>query len=331
MIGVLVAAAVIAAGVAWVRGWQPMSSTPPKPPPTIAEFQQGALRCVKERDFACAEVNWTEVVRRRPIDVKATAQLAIILNWRDKHEQAIGYFQKAIDGGEGTYDLFSYYADSLSKVGRTDEAIDWYYRSLSVYPELVDVRGNLAKLLVNRNRPHEALALLQTYDADALAHGRKMYFLGQQISIEGIIERSAPSTEPAARPLRLPKYGDHFYAPVTVGTARPAPFVVDTGAYRAVLSSEFLRAAKAEYRVTNARAITMLADGRQATAREIVLTRLRVGPFELKDVPAVACDGCAPLLGQSALSQFDMQSSKVQGVEFLTLTRRGTTVADKGR
>jgi hypothetical protein len=36
----------------------------------------------------------------------------------------------------------------------------------------------------------------------------------------------------------------------------------------------------------------------------------------------VTCKGCVPLLGQSALSRFDLKSSKVQGVEFLSLALR---------
>lgn len=49
---------------------------------------------------------------------------------------------------------------------------------------------------------------------------------------------------------------------------------------------------------------------------------LKLGPCELKDVPVHVCKGCAPLLGQAALSRFDLKSSKVQGVEFLTMTPR---------
>lgn len=322
VVGVLVGAVAVAMGVAWVLGWRPASSTPPKPPPTANEFREGALRCVKMRDFACAEVNWTEYVRQRPIDGHAIANLAIVLNWRDKHEQAIVQFQKATDSGEGTYDLFYWYADSLTKLGRVDEAIDWYYRALSVYPELVDVRGSLAKLLVNRQRPHEALALLQAYDANAVAQGRPAYFAGQRISIESLVERSGAAQDPSPKPLRLPKFGSHFYVPVAFGDAKPVPFVVDTGASRTTMSRAMLRASKAEYRVTEPELVMLTADGRRSPAQGVLLAKLRVGPFELKNVPALVCDGCVPLLGVSTLSQFDMQSSRVQGVEFLTLARR---------
>jgi hypothetical protein len=47
-----------------------------------------------------------------------------------------------------------------------------------------------------------------------------------------------------------------------------------------------------------------------------------VGPFELKDVQASTCPSCDPLLGQTVLSKFDLRTSKVQGVEFVTLSPR---------
>lgn len=331
-LGALAGAAVIAMAVAWMRGYRPMADTPPKPtkpPPTAAEFREGAMRCMKVRDLECAEINWTEYVRQRPIDGHGVANLAIVLNWRDKHEQAVVQFQKAVDGGEGTYDLFAWYADSLAKLGRIDEAIDWYYRALSVYPELVDVRGSLAKLLVKRQRPHEALALLQAYDADAVAHGRPVYYTGQRISIENLALNSSDAAGVAAAPLRLTAIGSHFFVPVSFGNARPTPFVVDTGASRTTISRAMLAASKAEYRVTEPQMTMLVADGRRLQAQGVMLAKMRVGPFELKNVPAVICDGCASLLGQATLSQFDMQSSRVQGVEFMTLARRGGAVAEK--
>ena len=180
---------------------------------------------------------------------------------------AVAQFKHSIEVGEGTYDLFAYYAESLRHLGRTDEAIDWSYKALSVVPRLVDVRGSLAKLLVVRHRPYEALSLLESFDADAVATGHPEYFGGQRISIEsslasgGVVDAStAAASAPPASP--------------------------------------------------------------ESATQQIALDSLRVGPFELHDVPAVTCPQCVSLLGQSALTHFDLQSSRTQGVEFLTLKPR---------
>lgn len=67
----------------------------------------------------------------------------------------------------------------------------------------------------------------------------------------------------------------------------------------------------------------MLAeDGRHVRGRLIKIDQMRVGDFKLNDVPAVDCEQCALLLGEETLTHFDMSSTKVAGVEFLTLKPR---------
>lgn len=126
----------------------------------------------------------------------------------------------------------------------------------------------------------------------------------------------------AAKPLRLTSIGGHFFVPVTLGQARPTGFVVDTGATHTTMSRGLLKASNAEFRVTEPNVIAMTADGRRTQAQGVVIAAMRVGPHELRSVRAMVCENCVPLLGQSALARFDMQSSRVQGVDFMTLTRR---------
>ena len=114
----------------------------------------------------------------------------------------------------------------------------------------------------------------------------------------------------------------HYYAPVTFGNARAAAFVVDTGATHTVMSKAMLEASKAAYRTLDPQVRMTTADGRQVRALMVALAAMRVGPFAVDNVSVVVCDGCVPLLGQATLSRFDLKSSRVQGVEFLTLTRR---------
>jgi clan AA aspartic protease (TIGR02281 family) len=288
---------------------------------TATELREAAARSVAAREFACAERLWTAYLELRPQDSYGLANLGIVLNRRDAHEQAVVQFAKAIEAGEGTYDLFAYYADSLAKLERIDEAIDWSYRALSVVPSLVDVRGHLAKLLVRRQRAHEALALLQAFDATSEAKGQPAYFTGQRIAIESGL-RDNLSAQAATAALRLPMYEGHYFVPVTVGSARPAAFMVDTGASRTVMSKAMLDASKADYRTLDASVQMKTADGRKVRAQMVLLPSLRVGPFALENVQAVVCEGCVPLLGQATLSRFDLRSSRAQGVEFLTMVRR---------
>ena len=291
--------------------------------PTSAELKRRIADCQRDGDLACQEAGWTSWVRHHADDTQAMANLGFVLEREEKHAAAAAQFKKAVDGGEGAYDLFARYADSLQHLGRVDEAIDWDYRALSVAPRLVDVRGTLARLLVTRHRGYEALSLLENFDAGLLLVGRPAYFEGQRLSIESTLADAAPDT--TAQPLRLPVFERHYFAPVSLGDARPTGFMVDTGATGVSISQRTLDESKASYKVVREHVTVALADGRHVLTRGISIDRLRVGPFQLHDVPAVLCGGdCLPLLGQSALSHFDMQSSRAHGVDFLTLTPRAS-------
>ena len=293
------------------------------PPLTATELRTKIAACERDGDLACAQEAWTGYVALRPGDGVAHANLGHVMSARDDNAHAVLEYKRSIELGEGTYDLFAWYGDSLSGLGRNGEAIDWYYRSLAIVPNLVDVRGKLAKLLMAGGKRYEALSLLESYDSIAASEGRQGYFEGQRISIESGLSgaaTAAPAGE--ARSLRLPVMGSHFYAPVALGDGRPSAFVVDTGASVTAVTQEMLDAAKADYRVVQPVVTLTTADGHTVRAQGIAIATLKVGPWVLHNVAAVKCSHCVALLGNSSLSHFDLKSTRVQGVEFLTMTPR---------
>lgn len=289
---------------------------------TADDYRRAVNKCWQVNDMECAEQNWTYYLRLRPNDTKAMASLGAVMNMRDNHKGAVLQFEKVIAMGEGSYDLFGYYADSLTHLGRTDEAIDWSYKSLSIMPQMLDVRGNLAKLLLVKKRYYEALSLLESYDDRMVAEGNSPYFMGQRISIETAIAHSGSLPMVEDKSLRLPKYKDYYYAPVTVGQAKPQAFIVDTGATQTAMSEEFLSRTQAQYKVLKPHVFIKVANGQRSDARLVSVEVLKVGPFEVKNAPVLVCHDCMPLLGQSVLSKFDFATTKNQGVEFLTIAPR---------
>jgi len=291
-------------------------------PKTPAELQKSAIACMRSQDLKCAEQDWRAYVRMRPNDGVAFARLGIVQNQRGEDAQAVGQFQKAIALGEGTYDLFYYYANSLANLGKTDAAIDWYYKTLDVVPSLVDARGNLAKLLVQKKRYFEALALLAAFDHHLVAIGQQPYFTGQRIAIESDMRQADPKQFEEKSQLRLSKTYGNFYAPVILSQSRVTAFMVDTGATISVVSDAFLKKSKARYEVLRTSVEATTADGRHIRAHLINIDSMRLGAFYLKNVSALECPSCQLLLGEKTLSRFDLSSSKVEGVEFLTLRPR---------
>lgn len=54
----------------------------------------------------------------------------------------------------------------------------------------MDVRGDLAKLLVQQQRPYVALGLLSVFDEHLEAIGQQRYFQAQRISIESSVKQA---------------------------------------------------------------------------------------------------------------------------------------------
>ena len=291
-------------------------------PKTHAELQKSARECMRNQDFKCAEQDLQAYVRLRPNDGAAHARLGIAQNQRSEVAKAVASFQKAIALGEGTYDPFYYYANSLANLGKTNQAIDWYYKTLDVVPSLMDARGNLAKLLVQKKRYFEALALLASFDDHLTTIGQQPYFTGQRISFESDMRQADPKQFEEKSQLRLSKTYGNFYAPVILGQSRVTAFVVDTGAKFTVVSDHFLRKSKARYKFVRSGVEMRIANGGRVRANLININSMMLGAFHLKDVSAVECSGCVLLPGEKNLSRFDLTSRKVEGVEFLTLRPR---------
>ncbi|HEY9133729.1 MAG TPA: retroviral-like aspartic protease family protein [Dyella sp.] len=279
-----------------------------------------AVKCMRDNDLACAEANWKQYVKLRPTDVRGIASLGVVLNKEDKNDQAIAEFEKDIRLGAGAYDLFAYYADSLDKVGRTDEAIDWSYKTLKLEPSLVDVREKLGQMLVLKKRSYEALTLLSEFDEYLDEHGQPQQFLGNRMAIESAMHDLGKADSHEAAGLRLVKFKDTFYAPVSVGQSGVRAFVVDTGATSVVVNDAFLASSKVPYKTLRSQVEARLADGRVVAASQVLIDRLMVGPMELDNVKALSCQSCELLLGSNALSAFTMNVSQVKGVDVATLT-----------
>ncbi|MES2612047.1 MAG: retroviral-like aspartic protease family protein [Pseudomonadota bacterium] len=297
----------------WARGGAPASAQ---------TLRDRALACQQKADYACADEVWTRYLELRPEDSRVRATLATVKNLRDDHAGAVREFERSFAEGNGGYDVFAYYARSLVRVGRPTEAITWYYRALEVVPNLVDVRRELSKVLVSQQRHYEALSVLQAIDARREEAGQVAYFAADRITIEDAIRAAQGSPSAPAAVLRIAATGGHYYAPVSVGWARPVPFMVDTGATFVSMSARMLKDSGAQYRTLDEQAQVGLADGRKIHVKVVLLERLQVGPQLLHNVRAVACQDCVPLLGMSALRHFDLQSVKANNVELLSLVPR---------
>lgn len=285
-------------------------------PATVLQEAAEAMRAGQYED---AEDGFRWLLERTPDDAKLKANLAFALTRQGKHDEALPMYEALVAGGEGTYDLFAYYAKSLEGAGRNDDAITWNYRALAIVPQLVDVRGDLAKLLVRHQRPYEALSLLASFDGQLQAQGRDAYFEGQRIAIASQLPAPKPA---AATPFRAVNVDGHFYTVAIGSNGETMPMMVDTGASHTVASPDALEQLGIQVPGDAPWIAMQTADGREITGREFTLPTLQLGPHVLTDVKIVTCGNCAALLGQSTLERFDLATRKAGGLDVLTMTPR---------
>ena len=283
------------------------------------DIQKKAVECTISGDHKCAEENYRWLLKQKPNDVVIQANMAFALTLQDKHTEAIELYQKLINEGEGTYDLFAYFAKSLQAAGREDEAITWNYRALSIVPNLVDVRSELAKLLVKNGRPYEALSLLASFDDYLETQGKGYYFKAQRISIAAAL----PSSPESAKTIvKAAKIDGHYYSVIIGKNGEPLSFMIDTGASHTTISRQTLETLGLSVPKEAKRVVMHTADNRQIDGQQFHLAKLQVGPYSLKNVQVIVCETCASLLGQTTLERFDLTTSKIDGVEFLAMKPR---------
>jgi tetratricopeptide (TPR) repeat protein len=155
----------------------------PPPPKPIPASKEDAEDCYRDRNYRCAAQNYYGYLKLFPTESDTRAIYAITLTKSGQHALAIPQYEQVLKEGVGTYDLFANYALSLDALGRTEESMTWNRKTLELVPNLVDVRGDLAKQLVRQGKHDEAIKLLQDFDAYLKKEGQGPYFTGQIMAI----------------------------------------------------------------------------------------------------------------------------------------------------
>lgn len=288
---------------------------------TPTEYRYAANESEENANYKCATELWKKVIEKRSTDVPALARLAILLSQTDRHQESLLYYDKLIKLGAGDSDTFAWYSESLRHLNKIPEAIDWYYRTLSVKPNLEDVTEELAELLAYTNQYFEAIDLLTGFEE---LTGQDVYYQARKILLQTALD-NLPDTEKkkSFRVARL--YNNHFYVSARISKnkkIKAKAFIIDTGASLLVTNKKWLTSNNIQYKVIkNSKA--KIANGKIIKVKLIKIPYFQFGPFELHNVKAAICKDCEPLIGQNILNRFDMTTKRINGVDFLYLEQRG--------
>jgi hypothetical protein len=89
-------------------------------------------------------------------------------------------------------------------------------------------------------------------------------------------------------------------------------FLVDQGAGQLVVTREFV----ADHELWDYHFVKEVPGGDLVEFKTVT-----VGSWTLNDVPAIICDDCQMLAGQSVLNRFTLENRLRDGIDYLTLTR----------
>ncbi len=279
-------------------------------------------KCASAGDYNCEEQALAENKARSTNQPNVHARLGISQYRQGRYDEAIANFQTAINSGLRSAEIYALYADSLGKLGKTGEAIDWGYRAVKLAPKSMEARSRLSQLLMQEGRYTEALTLLVQVDDKRTATGEVPLFQAERKIIQHKLNEKKSSVPSQSSEIRLAKLGRHFVAPLQLGSADYVLAVVDTGASKTVFPRNSIETSGAVFVVKKPDRKVRLADGTTVEMDLVTIDTLVFGDLVLRQVDVFVCKVCTPLLGQNVLSLFDMKSFVVQDIEFLSLTLR---------
>lgn len=128
----------------------------------------------------------------------------------------------------------------------------------------------------------------------------------RRVAAEAAQEENAPATVSNGVLIIKQRGSGHFSVDGTIN-GKPLTFVIDTGASVVVLPRQLAFSA---HIYCGNRVMLQTARG-PASACSAVIPKLGIGPFQLKDIPAVISgDLGQPLLGMSVLQQFKIEQDQ---------------------
>lgn len=133
-------------------------------------------------DYAAALARYQEAVARNPQDAESLSNLGQVLVKMNRSQEALPYFQRAVEIVPGRWAYHFNLARALALVGRNDDAIAAYRRAQELFPEDYATAFNLAQAL--HHKGDETSAVAQYQKAIALQPGDASFRKALGISFE---------------------------------------------------------------------------------------------------------------------------------------------------
>ena len=273
--------------------------------------------CKKLKKHSCAIQSYTTALNKSPKSYEIAGVLAIELVINEQYDQALLTFQNYFSHRDGTYEHKHYFARALSRENYVDDATNWYYKSLKQNPKSLETAVELIRHLEKNELYEEALGIIGHYNNIFPKTIKKWQKLISEVKSKYANYQSKYNI----REIKIMGFTKYLYAPVSLANhGEIILFMVDPESEFLTLNSRSLDLHKVQYKKLGTQKVTA-SNGSSVEAEKVIIPSLNVGPLQLKNIEAIACDNCANLLGKNILKRlnFKTQDNKEGVVRYITL------------
>ncbi len=283
---------------------------------TAKDEARMAFVCKKLGKHSCAAQAYTTALNKSPKSYNLAGALGIELSIIGQYDQAILTFQNYFSHSDGNHEHKRHYARALSNEDYIEDASEWYYKSLKDKPKSFATARELIHHLAKNELYGEALGVIGHYN-NLFPKTRKKW---KQLIDEVTQKYTDYNSQYSITEMKIMGFNKYLYAPGSlVEGGEVILFMVDPESEFLTLDLNALRAHNLNFKTLGSKKV-MANNGRSIESLKILLPQLTVGPFQLKNVKALACENCAPLLGKDIMKRLNFKNlENNKGVQYITL------------
>lgn len=284
---------------------------------SFSDEWQMALACHELNKTTCQEKSLNRAIRYQPENPRILGPLAVAQTKTGKHITALKNYQKYFSIESGDLETAHHYAKTLAYTQYTVDAKEQYYKILKTNEERFDIAEELINMLVKEENYVEALAVIGHYNI----YQPKTRTQWANLSNDIKTKYDSYLSQYAVKEMQISGMKKYLFAPVTMpGAQKSEIFLVDQEADFLTVDLEFIKQNGVEFTEQGSIQLDSVG-GKSIEGKKITFKNLKVGPFSLADVKAVACAECAFRLGREVVSKLNPTSNTKDtlGTQYLTL------------
>ncbi len=282
---------------------------------TAKDEARMATVCKDMKKHKCAADAYTKALAKAPKSYNLAGALGVELSRIGEHDRAILTFQNFFSHEDGNDVHKQHFARSLSEKEYIVDATEWYYKALQANAKNFDAAKELIQHLVKNEQHVEALSVIGHYNVLFPKTRKEWAKTTDQVKQA----YNDYTSKYAIEEIKIAGINKYLHAPVKfAGHKDTQLFMVDPESEFLTVDLKQIQEMGLDYKDLGEKEV-MATNGRYLKGTQIVLPELKVGPFALQNVKAIACDRCAFMLGKDVMKRLNFKAQTNKGIKYITL------------